>query len=64
MRRGEMDRNFAMELVRVTEAAAIMAARTMGRGDSHQSDHAAVLAMRKAFSARSMINVFVFIWAR
>ena len=45
-----MDRNFAMELVRVTEAAAIMAARTMGRGDSHLSDHEAVLAMRKAFS--------------
>lgn len=44
-----MDRNLALELVRVTEAAAISAARTMGRGDSHLSDQAAVEAMRMAF---------------
>jgi fructose-1,6-bisphosphatase II len=44
-----MDRNLALELVRVTEAAAIAAARTMGRGDSHLSDQAAVTAMRTAF---------------
>ncbi len=39
-----------MEMVRVTEAAAIAAARTMGRGDSHDSDQAAVNAMRAAFA--------------
>ena len=44
-----MDRNLALELVRVTEAAAIAAARTMGRGDSTLSDQAAVTAMRTAF---------------
>lgn len=44
-----MDRNLALELVRVTEAAAIASARTMGRGDSHLSDQAAVEAMRTAF---------------
>ncbi len=44
-----MDRNLALEFVRVTEAAAIAAARTMGRGDSHASDQAAVTAMRAAF---------------
>lgn len=44
-----MDRNLALDLVRVTEAAAIASARTMGRGDSHASDQAAVEAMRVAF---------------
>ena len=44
-----MDRNLAMELVRVTEAAAIAAARTMGQGDPHLSDEQAVHAMRAAF---------------
>lgn len=44
-----MDRNLALEMVRVTEAAAIAAARTMGRGDSHLSDQEAVNAMRTAF---------------
>ena len=46
-----MDRNLALEFVRVTEAAAIMSARTMGRGDSHDSDQAAVSAMRAAFNS-------------
>jgi fructose-1,6-bisphosphatase/sedoheptulose 1,7-bisphosphatase-like protein len=44
-----MDRNLALEVVRVTEMAAIAAARTMGRGDVKVSDQAAVDAMRKAF---------------
>jgi fructose-1,6-bisphosphatase II len=43
-----MDRNLAMEMVRVTEAAAISAARLMGRGDEKQADQAAVNAMRRA----------------
>ncbi len=42
-----MDRNFAMEFVRVTEAAALESARLMGRGDEKAADHAAVEAMRK-----------------
>ena len=41
-----MDRNFAMEFVRVTEAAALESARLMGRGDEKAADHAAVEAMR------------------
>src|ERR1700738_1482701 len=40
------DRNLAMELVRVTEAAALAAARWMGRGDKEGADGAAVDAMR------------------
>jgi len=44
-----MDRNLALEVVRVTELAAIAAARLMGRGEKNLSDQAAVDAMRKAF---------------
>lgn len=39
----------SLELVRIVEAAAIAAARTMGQGDRHGSDRAAVEAMRSAF---------------
>lgn len=42
-----MDRNYAMEFVRVTEAAALSSARQMGRGDEKAADQAAVEAMRK-----------------
>ncbi len=45
-----MDRNFALEFVRVTEAAALASARWMGRGDEKAADHAAVEAMRSALS--------------
>ena len=41
-----MNRNFAMEFVRVTEAAALESARMMGRGDEKAADRAAVEAMR------------------
>lgn len=44
-----MDRNLALEFVRVTEAAALAAARQMGRGDEKVADQAAVDSMRKAF---------------
>lgn len=44
-----MDRNLALEVVRVTELAAIASARLMGRGNNHESDRAAVDAMRRAF---------------
>ena len=40
------DRNLAMELARVTEAAALAAGRWMGRGDKEAADQAAVDAMR------------------
>ena len=43
------DRNLALELVRVTEAAAIACARWMGRGRKIDADAAAVEAMRRAF---------------
>jgi len=44
-----MDRNLAMELVRVTEAAALASARFMGRGDEAAADMGAIDAMKKAF---------------
>lgn len=44
-----MDRNLALEFVRVTEAAALSVARWIGRGKSDEADHAAVEAMRKSF---------------
>ena len=43
------DRNLALELVRVTEAAALAAAHWIGRGEKDAADGAAVEAMRKAF---------------
>jgi fructose-1,6-bisphosphatase II len=46
-----MDRNLALEVVRVTEMAAISAARLMGRGNKDESDQAAVDAMRRAFDS-------------
>lgn len=46
-----MDRNFALEFVRVTEAAALESARWMGRGNEKQADHAAVEAMRKMLNS-------------
>jgi fructose-1,6-bisphosphatase II len=49
-----MDRNLALEVVRVTEAAALASARLMGRGDERGADRAAVEAMRKAFNDLSV----------
>ncbi len=46
-----MDRNFALEFVRVTEAASLESARLMGRGDEKAADHAAVEAMRKMLNS-------------
>ena len=45
----QMDRNLALEAVRVTEAAALAASRLVGRGDEKAADKAAVDAMRTAF---------------
>ncbi|GGN43577.1 fructose-1,6-bisphosphatase [Novosphingobium indicum] len=44
-----LDRVLVLEMVRVTEAAAIAASHLVGRGDEKAADHAAVEAMRKAF---------------
>src|SRR4051794_35540733 len=46
-----MNRNFALEFVRVTEAAALESARLMGRGDEKGADHAAVEAMRSMMNS-------------
>ncbi len=53
------DRNIAMELVRVTEAAAIAAARWVGRGDKNEADAAAVDAMRMMLDTVDMDGVIV-----
>src|ERR1700760_3516356 len=45
-----LDRSFALEAVRVTEAAAIAAFAQIGRGNEHDADQAAVEAMRAAFN--------------
>jgi fructose-1,6-bisphosphatase II len=56
---GAPDRNLAMDLVRVTEAAALAAARWMGRGDKESADGAAVDAMRLMLGTVSMDGVVV-----
>ena len=48
---GKMDRNLALEVVRVTEAAALAASRQMGRGDEREADQVAVDAMRNALNS-------------
>ncbi|GAB3582755.1 class II fructose-bisphosphatase [Calidifontibacter terrae] len=53
------DRNLALELVRVTEAAAIAGSRFVGRGDKNAADGAAVEAMRELISTVAMNGVVV-----
>jgi acetyl-CoA C-acetyltransferase len=53
------ERNLAMELVRVTEAAAIAAARWQGRGDKEEVDQAAVDAMRTILATVDMDGIVV-----
>jgi fructose-1,6-bisphosphatase II len=53
------DRNLALELVRVTEAAALAAARMVGRGDKEGADQAAVDAMRHVLHSVSMDGIVV-----
>src|SRR6478752_5379952 len=53
------DRNLAMELVRVTEAAALAAGRWIGHGDKNAADQAAVDAMRLMIDTVSMDGVVV-----
>jgi len=54
-----MDRNLALEVVRVTEAAALSASRLMGRGDERQADQAAVDAMRQALNSLAIVGEVV-----
>ncbi len=56
---GTKERNLAMELVRVTEAAALSAGRWMGRGDKEKVDQAAVDAMRQALDGVDMDGIVV-----
>ena len=53
------DRNLALELVRVTEAAALASARLVGRGDKEAADQAAVDAMRHVLDTVPMDGVVV-----
>jgi len=54
-----VDRNLALEVVRVTEAAALSSARLMGRGDEKAADQAAVDAMRQAFNGLAIDGTVV-----
>ncbi|MDJ0948370.1 MAG: class II fructose-bisphosphatase [Alphaproteobacteria bacterium] len=54
-----MDRNLALEVVRVTEAAALSASRLMGRGDEKAADQAAVDAMRGALNSLAISGTVV-----
>ena len=54
-----MDRNLALEAVRVTEAAALSASRLMGRGDERAADQAAVDAMRHALNGLAIDGTVV-----
>jgi fructose-1,6-bisphosphatase II / sedoheptulose-1,7-bisphosphatase len=54
-----MDRNLALELVRVTEAAALSASLLMGRGDEKAADQAAVDAMRNALNSLNITGTVV-----
>lgn len=55
----DIEAQLSLELVRVVEAAAIAAARTMGKGDRPGSDHAAVEAMRGAFEELPIAGTIV-----
>jgi len=55
----DLDRNLALELVRVTEAAAMAAGRWVGRGDKEGGDQAAVDAMRHLINSLPMRGVVV-----
>lgn len=54
-----MDRNLALEFVRLTEAAALACSAFMGRGDEKAADQAAVDAMRKAFNSLNINGTVV-----
>ena len=55
----KMDRNLALEVVRVTEAAALAASKLMGRGDEKMADQAAVDAMRTTLNSLNIEGTVV-----
>lgn len=55
----KLQRNLALELVRVTEAAALAAGRWFGKGDKEAADDAAVQAMRKVLNCCAMDGVVI-----
>src|ERR671927_1823371 len=55
----DLDRNLALDLVRVTEAAAMAAGRWVGRGDKEGGDGAAVDAMRRLINSVPMRGIVV-----
>lgn len=59
MKHSHPDRNLALELVRVTEAAAMAGGRWVGRGEKNKADGAAVEAMRAMISTVSMNGIVV-----
>ena len=59
MKHSPPDRNLALELVRVTEAAAMAGGRWVGRGEKNKADGAAVEAMRAMISTVSMNGIVV-----
>lgn len=59
MSRGKIERNITMELVRVTEAAAMATARYLGRGDKTSVDQLAVNAMRYNLGYIRMAGIVV-----
>ena len=58
--RGEtLERELALEIVRVTEAAALASAQWMGRGKKNEADDAATTAMRRMFDSVNMDGIVV-----
>src|ERR1700704_2607601 len=55
----KLDRNLAIEVVRVTEAAALAASKLMGRGDEKMADQAAVDAMRTSLNSLAIDGTVV-----
>ena len=56
---GTLDRNLALEVVRVTEAAALASSRLIGRGDEKAADQAAVDAMRQSLNGLAIEGTVV-----
>jgi fructose-1,6-bisphosphatase/sedoheptulose 1,7-bisphosphatase-like protein len=59
MPEASMESRIALEMVRITEAAAIDSARYMGRGDNVAADHAATEAMRRTMDDLEMRGTIV-----
>jgi fructose-1,6-bisphosphatase II len=59
MKKSNPDRNLALELVRITESAALASGRFMGRNEKNNSDHAAVEAMRLMLNTIEMTGTVI-----